>query len=76
MQAPVPVKEIYRPGGTLPSEVILGLSTIPQERYDHLTLTIQIPILALSTFTFSNVWKEGMKKEVELTLSGAVTLDF
>lgn len=80
LSAPVPIKDFYTEGVSLPFGCQIIFSQKPKEPwevpYHYLTLKIQIPVKALSTFSFGDNFDEGKNPEVETVLVGEVTIDF
>ncbi len=74
---PMLFKEMYSEGIALPLGCQLAFSKQPIElyQYNYLTLKIEIPIRALSTFSFCDDFEEGGNPEVETVLAGEITID-
>lgn len=77
LTAPVPLKEFLAKGVCLPYGCEIAFSQKPKEsinEYHYITLKIQIPITALSTFSFGEDFDKSMNPEIETVLVGEVTL--
>ena len=71
----VPLSEIYSPGTMLLPSCYFRFKEIPTEKYDSITLTLEIPIQGESSIRFlPDV--DPSEAMVKATLSGSVTIDF